>query len=108
MYQFMTLREFLASFEKNSLNSYMSASMFLVYYDTAKVSFEKYGPEGPPYGTVVETLRVGFCGGIGVIRTLVEFTEQPRRYIGLQYMDQLSISKRSHWWCDFKVANDLY
>lgn len=105
MYIFMTIEEFLGSFEGNRLHLIKDAGGWLEYYETARASFEKYGPEGPPYGTEVKTLRPGFGGKAGVIRTLVEYTSGPERYIGLKRDDGLSISERAHWWCDFKVAD---
>jgi len=111
MYSFMSLREFLGSFNRTGCIQTKEAHHWLEHYEAAKVSFEKYGPEGPPYGLVVETLRAGFGGYGGERRTLAEFTENPTKYFCLKAKPTWNydregtyLSERINWWKDFKVV----
>jgi hypothetical protein len=104
------------------------APYWLQWYKVAKASYEKWGPEGPPVGTKVITLRAGFGGPALIVRTFKGIFDRDPRFFVLEYIDtqwcgqtadractnplhdtqhvRQGISWRSTWWRDFCVKED--
>ncbi len=58
----MSLEDFL-SMPTGMVILHATAAHWLALYRTAKASFEKYGADGPPVGSIVESLVSGYGGG---------------------------------------------
>lgn len=114
---FISLAEFLVlpdDYDGREFNHHKTGPFWLKWYEVAKASYEKYGPDGPPIGTKVITLRAGFGGGGLDIRTFTGiYTDDPRyfllehRYRRSGYDETTrSLSARNTWWRDFCVKED--
>jgi len=80
---------------------------WLRLYETAKESFEKYGEDGPPIGSTVESLCGGFGGGSG---TRLTFCGVYEGYDGLFYVKRkggwVGLLSMMAWWRDIRVIAD--
>ncbi len=108
-----TLENFLKSFgDDRVVTQSISAEGWLEYYRRAKASFEKYGLEGPPFGSKVCTLRAGFGGYRGLTRTLRDYMDDKQTYFRLWDDTDKSphargyLSKVTLWWQDFEVIEE--
>lgn len=116
--QFMSLREFLLlrdPHDKEHPRSSWSCESprpehIVLRYELAKSSWEKYGDEGPPAGTIVQALRQGF-GGYGRIKIVGNYEHDDRFLHALPLKqrdekrpDSFTIS-RTQWWFDVMEYN---
>lgn len=132
MKQFMDLREFMMlkdplykkksderSVHRNEVFDWRkglsNAEDVLMRYDIAKASWEKYGDEGPPFGSKVQTLHSGHGGGPGVIATLAGIFDRDKRFFLLTRKERdsfhkeregQSIVERTQWWVHIKVIEE--
>lgn len=83
---FMTLEEFLLlkdptyKNERSLHNESASPEYWVGRYEIAKKSYERYGKEGPPAGTLMVMMRSGFGGNHGVSRTLKGIFKSDSRF----------------------------
>lgn len=128
MKEFISLREFLLlkdPFYKDNSRSvhrgdyldyrkgWSMAEEAVMRYDIAKASWEMYGDEGPPFGSIVRTLQSGHGGGPGVEATLTGLFERDPRCFLLTRKEKDSFYKTEHeehslvertqWWVHIKV-----
>ena len=75
----------------------------VLHYDIAKESWDKFGPEGPPVGTKVQTLISGHCGGSGALRTFAGVFERDPRFFVLEREGGTSIVERDIWFIHFRA-----
>lgn len=130
MKEFMDLREFILlkdpfdkdyprSVHRNEVLDHRkglsSAEDVLLRYDIAKASWEKYGDDGPPFGSLVQTLHSGHGGGPGVIATLTGLFERDPRCFLLtrkewgernKEREGHSLVERTQWWVHIKVIEE--
>ena len=104
-------RSFISHFQ---LDGFHDPAGYVAYYDIAKASWERYGDEGPPFGTKVITLMPGHGGGTGSIRTLKGVDASDERFFALSFMEKdphgilpdrerISLAERVCWWAIFEV-----
>lgn len=121
---FMELREFLllkdtTDYEpKRSLflrggqilsNQYSSAEDYVARYDAAKSSWETFGADGPPIGSLVEMLESGHGGIIGVIRRMQGIRDSDTRFFNVSKPDDdtsISLVCRETWFVSMRVYTE--
>lgn len=133
MKEFISLREFLLLTEPrdkfhrpihrnellaDSSNTLSNSQDLVRRYDIAKASWEKYGDEGPSFGSKVETLYAGHGGGPGVLAVLTGIyshdehdfllTRQERYHDGRSWVEKegTSLVERSYWWAMIRVIEE--
>jgi len=105
---FISLEEFLSLKDETGQPNYKSLMSFawLEWYNISKESYELYGDDGPPLGSLVVTLRSGFGGCAGVYRTLDVYPDN-KNYFLLHGNHSNGLSYKKTWWKDFaQVPND--
>lgn len=114
MKEFPSLREFLLLRDPFDTNNTahrftdIDPAKFVAYYDTCKTSWEKYGDEGPPVGSLVRALVSGCGGGDGVLRIFTGVWASGHRWFELTRKDgsRPSLVTREHWWLTFEVDSN--
>ena len=114
MKRFPSLRDFLLmkdpthSYKMSAHRDYRHAENFVELYDIAKASWEKFGDDGPPIGSKVETLTAGHGGGEGLIRTFEGICQYDKRFFNLSRVEGdrkiLSSVMRTYWWIEIKAV----
>lgn len=113
---FMTLEEFLAFEAEPGIKGREGSPFFmarygfgwLAYYKVAKFSFEKYGEKGPPIGSEIITLRIGFGGSAGSERIFQGlYDDDPRFFVLMGSDSSISLSNVKCWFRDFAVITDF-
>lgn len=114
--EFISLREFLLlkdpfdiKFPRSAFRTHHSPEGWVMIYDIAKASYEKYGDD-PPFGSKICTLQPGHGGDWGQIRTLKGVFNRDNRCFELARInssgeEEISIVARSQWWVEFMVID---
>lgn len=105
MKPFMTLEEFLAM-PTGFVILHAPAAHWLSLFRTAKESYEKYGDDGPPPGSIVRSLASGYGGGAGV--RLTYYGTDPARPTDmlLTGRDGDYVCDKATWWREFAVISE--
>jgi hypothetical protein len=106
-----SLEEFMAlpdSTEDREFYKSLTGKEWLWLYDTCKKSFEKYGEDGPPIGSVVTTLWAGHGGGPGAVRKFTGKYWSDDKWFAISRGEENSVSLVSvkYWWREI-VPGDL-
>lgn len=105
MKEFLSLREFMLLPNDHRICR-LEAPHWLWFYDRAKASWEQFGDDGPPLGSIVTTLFAGHGGGPGCVRRFDGCCQRDDRYFALSREgDGTSLVERPTWWHEIVPGN---